>query len=160
MTCLVREDYPTEESIRSKFAFNIDYMPVAPCFVTDIGDEAQSVMQEGYEKLLDRELTSAMDDVVSRAKDKIERMSERLDYGGNDKKKVFRDTLVDNVVEIVDLLRVCNLTGDSQMTAMCDKLEYALRGVTPDGLRESESLRVETKRKVDEVIKSLPSLDM
>ena len=156
----VREDYPTEESIRSKFAFNIDYMPVAPCFVTDIGDEAQSVMQEGYEKLLDRELTSAMGDVVSRAKDKIERMSERLDYGGNDKKKVFRDTLVDNVVEIVDLLRVCNLTGDSQMTAMCDKLEYALLGVTPDGLRESESLRVETKRKVDEVIKSLPSLDM
>ena len=117
-------------------------------------------MQEGYEKLLDRELTSAMNDVVSRAKDKIERMSERLDYGGKDKKKVFRDSLVDNVLDMVDMLGICNVTGDSQMEAMRIRLEEVLRGVTTDGLKNNESLRVKTKAAVDEAIKSLPSLDM
>ena len=40
------------------------------------------------------------------------------------------------------------------------KLEDALRGVTADGLREDAYLRAETKRTVDEVINSLPSLDI
>ena len=75
-------------------------------------------------------------------------------------KKVFRDTLVTNVLDIVDLLSVCNITNDSQMEAMRMKLEDTLQGVTPDALREDAFLRAETKRSVDDVIKSLPSLDM
>jgi len=46
------------------------------------------------------------------------------------------------------------------MTAMADNLEEAMRGVTPDALREDEWLRRETKRNVDAAIKALPSLDM
>jgi hypothetical protein len=46
------------------------------------------------------------------------------------------------------------------MTAMADKLDDALRGVTPDALREDAYLRAETKRTVDEAIKALPSLDI
>ena len=65
-----------------------------------------------------------------------------------------------NVIDIVELLDVCNVTGDSQMTALKMKLDEALRGVTPEALREDEYLRAETKRTVDDVIKSLPSLDV
>ena len=32
--------------------------------------------------------------------------------------------------------------------------------VTPDALRENADIRAETKRSVDEVIKTLPSLDL
>jgi hypothetical protein len=46
------------------------------------------------------------------------------------------------------------------MEAMRMKLEDTLQGVTPDALREDEFLRAETKKSVDEVIKSLPSLDI
>ena len=77
-----------------------------------------------------------------------------------DVKKVFRDTLVSNVVDLVDLLDVCNVTGDSQMSAMRMKLDDALRGITPDALREDGYLRAETKRAVDDVIKALPSIDL
>ena len=65
-----------------------------------------------------------------------------------------------NVIDIVELLDVCNVTGDTQMTALKMKLDEALRGVTPEALREDEYLRAETKRTVDDVIKSLPSLDV
>jgi hypothetical protein len=43
---------------------------------------------------------------------------------------------------------------------MKNRLEDTLRGVTPDALREDGYLRAETKRAVDEIIKSLPSLDI
>jgi hypothetical protein len=46
------------------------------------------------------------------------------------------------------------------MSAMADKLEEAMSGVTPDALREDEYFRAETKAAVDAAIKSLPSLDI
>jgi hypothetical protein len=46
------------------------------------------------------------------------------------------------------------------MEAMRLKLDGALRGITPEGLRDDEFLRAETKDKVDDILKSLPSLDM
>ncbi len=92
-------------------------------------------------------------------------MSERLDYSPlakseADGKKIFRDTLVTNVLDMVELLTVCNVTGDSQMESARMKLEDALRGVNADALREDAHLRSETKRTVDEVIKSLPSIGL
>lgn len=87
-------------------------------------------------------------------------MSERLDYTSKETKKVFFDTLVTNVLSMVDLLAICNVTNNTQMEAMRAKLENTLQGVTPDALREDEYLRAETKRSIDEAIKSLPSLDM
>jgi hypothetical protein len=157
-----REDYPTEESIRSKFSFTISYIPLpdAGDFRIDIGNEQQQVLKDHYSEYYNKQLVSAMNDVWQRTYKALSNMSERLDYSGNDKKKIFRDTLVDNVIDMVELLNVCNVTGDGKMTRMANKLDDALRGVTPDGLRESESLRVETKRIVDDAIKSLPSLDM
>jgi len=157
-----REDYPTEESIRSKFSFTISYIPLpdAGDFRIDIGNEQQQVLKDHYSEYYSKQLASAMDDVWQRTYKALSNMSERLDYSGNDKKKIFRDTLVDNVIDMVGLLNVCNITGDGKMTRMANNLEDALRGVTPDGLRQSESLRVETKRMVDDAIKSLPSLDM
>ena len=39
-------------------------------------------------------------------------------------------------------------------------LEDTLRGVTPDALRASESLRINTKAAIDKAIMELPSLDI
>ena len=156
------EDYPSEDAIRSKFNFTISYIPLpdAGDFRVDIGNEQKQVLKDHYSEYYSRQFESAMGDVWQRTYKALSSMSERLDYSGNDKKKVFRDSLVGNVLSMVELLTVCNITNDSQMSAMAMQLEDALRGVTPDGLRENESLRVETKRIVDNAIKSLPSLGM
>jgi hypothetical protein len=87
-------------------------------------------------------------------------MSDRLDYTDKEDKKIFRDTLVTNVTDMIELLRVCNVTGSSQMTAMANNLEEAMSGVTPDALREDDYFRAETKQAVDDAIKALPSLDI
>jgi hypothetical protein len=85
-------------------------------------------------------------------------MSERLDYTDGEGKKTFRDSLVNNVVDIIGLLDTCNVTGDSQMSAAKLKLEEAMYGVTPDALREDNYVRSQTKKAMDDVIKSLPSV--
>jgi hypothetical protein len=157
------DEYPTRDSLESKFRFRFVAVPVpdAGDWRLDIGNEALSVMQEQYKKFYDEQLQTAMADVWKRAHTALTKMSERLDYADDTTKKIFRDTLVDNVHEIVELMAACNITGDPTMAEAQRKLDAALSGVTPDALREDAYLRAQTKRQVDEVkriIDSLPGL--
>ena len=155
-----RDEYPSLDSIRTKFGFRLSYIPLPDSgdFRIDIGNEATEQVKSHYQDYYSAQLNNAMNDVWQRTHKALSAMSERLDYSDNDDKKIFRDTLVTNVLDMVELLNVCNVNGDGQMTAARMKLEDAFRGVNADALREDEHLRSETKRTVDEVIKSLPSI--
>lgn len=157
------DDYPTREAIASKFKFRFVPVPLpdAGDWRLDIGNEAAAVMREQYEKFYGEQLTKAMNDVWERAHEALSKMSERLDYADDTTKKVFRDTLVTNVQEIVDLLGTMNVTGDPVMAEAHKRLDQAMQGITPDALREDAYLRAQTKRQVDEVkriIDNLPGL--
>ena len=157
-----RDDYPTAEELQRKYRVHINYMPLpdAGDFRVDISNEALREVKEQYADFYTTQYNTAMNDVWTRLHKALTNMSERLDYGSKEDKKVFRDSLVGNVNDMVELLRVCNVTSSPQMAQMADKLEEAMAGVTPDGLREDDTFRAETKRAVDDAIKSLPSLDI
>jgi hypothetical protein len=157
------DEYPTRDSLESKFKFRFTAMPMADAgdWRLDIGNEAQTVMKSQYETFYNEQLSKAMGDVWKRAHDALTKMSDRLDYADHDTKKIFRDSLVDNVTDIVEMMGACNLTNDPVMAEAERKLSVALRGVTPDALREDAYLRAETRRQVEEVkrvIDNLPSM--
>jgi hypothetical protein len=157
-----RDDYPTAEELQRKYRVHINYMPLpdAGDFRVDIGNDALAEVQEKYSEFYAKQYNTAMNDVWTRLHKALTSMSERLDYGSKEDKKVFRDSLVGNVNDMIELLRVCNVTNSSQMSAMANSLEEAMSGVTPDALREDDTFRAETKAAVDAAIKSLPSLDI
>ena len=154
-------DYPTTDSLRSKFSFALNYMPVpeAGDFRLDISNEAQQQITAHYNNYYQNQLGNAMREIWERAKDALTKMSERLDYADDQTKKIFRDSLVDNVMDVVDLMGSCNITGDTHMSAVQARLKSALSGVTPDALRKDEWFRLSTKQQIDDAIKALPSLD-
>lgn len=157
-----RDDYPTTGDLERKFGFSINYMPLpdAGDFRVDIGNEALAEVKQQYSEFYAKQYSTAMNDVWTRLHKALTSMSDRLDYSSKEDKKVFRDTLVSNVTDMIELLRVCNVTNSTQMSAMADSLEEAMSGVTPDALREDDYFRAETKAAVDAAIKSLPSLDI
>lgn len=154
-------DYPTTDSLRSRFSFNINYMPVpeAGDFRLDINNEAQQQITEHYNRYYQTQLKTAMGSIWERARDALTKMSERLDYADNATKKIFRDSLIDNVMEVVDIMDTCNITGDTHMAAVKTRLKEALSGVTPDALRQDDYYRLSTKQHIDAAIAALPSLD-
>ena len=156
------DDYPTVESLERKFAFRTNYMPLpdAGDFRVDVGNDALREIKETYANFYATQYNTAMNDVWTRLHKALTSMSERLDYGSKEDKKIFRDSLVGNVTDMIDLLRVCNVTGSPQMSEMANRLEEAMSCVTPDALREDDTFRAETKAAVDAAIKSLPSLDL
>jgi hypothetical protein len=153
-------DYPSVEVLRSKIGIELAYEPIPDTgdFRIDIGNQAATEMQAGYNKLLQDRLQKAMSSVIERLIPPLTNMSTMLDYGAHEKKKGFKDTLVDNVVDIIGLIKTCNITNDPIIEDIHRQLTNTLNGVTPDALREDPYLRLQTKQTVDKIIKTLPSL--
>lgn len=156
------DEYPSAAELQGKFGFGCTYIPLpeAGDWRIDIEADAKEELAQHYRSYYRRQLEAAMADVNRRAYDVLIRMSERLDYGDNETKKVFRDSLVTNVLEIADLMDACNLTGDQAMKGNAQTLRDLLRGVDADDLREDHRLRRATKKAVDEVIATLPGLGL
>jgi len=149
-----REDYPVREQIVEKFGFRYAFtpLPTAGDFRVDIGEEGLREMQAHYETVLSDRVNSAMRDAWDRLHDVLSRMSERLADTEDGKRKIFRDSLVENVIEVCGLLRHFNITGDLKMEAMRMELEDAMRNVDAATLRESDLMREQTKQKVDALL--------
>ena len=159
----VSDDYPSLEMMQSKFGWRLIFIPIQESgdFRVDIGNEQAEELKEQYTKYYDTQYTNAMNDLWDRLYKPLARMSERLDYpedADKDTKKVFTKTLVSNVTEVLDLLKAFNVNDDRDMEMAHKKLRHALNGITPEALREDDHLRLDTKRSVDEVIKTLPTI--
>ena len=154
-------EYPAADTVRCKFHYRFGYMPVPTNdWRIQIGEEGTSQLTEQFGTYVQDNVHTMFQSVWKRLYAYLKRASERLDYVDADDKKKFHDTLVSNVTDMFEVLDVCNVTGDSQMAAMKFKLEDAFYCVTPDALRDDADMRKETKRKVDDIIASLPSLDI
>jgi ElaB/YqjD/DUF883 family membrane-anchored ribosome-binding protein len=127
-------------------------LPQSGDFRVDIGEEGLKELQAQYEAVLHQRVTGAMTEAWERLHDCLSRMSERLANSEDGKRKIFRDSLVENAIEICGLLKSFNITGDTRMDEMRKQLEDAMRGVDADSLRDSDSLREQTKRKVDNIL--------
>lgn len=151
------DDYPSVEIVAAKFRFRHSQTPIpdAGDFRLDIGNEAQDTLRKQYADFYAQQLNNAMGDVWQRTYDALQKMSERLDYADADNKKIFRDSLVDNVREMLGLLSKFNVTGDQRMENMRVRLEDAMLGVSADALRDDDTFRLDTKAKVDAIIKSM-----
>jgi hypothetical protein len=146
------DDYPHVDTVREKFRFSVKFAPVPEVgdWRVNVGNEAQEMLKESYAEYYQANLEQAYADVWERTHEALKRMSEKL---SGDKKQIFRDTLVGNVQEMIDLLDKFNITGDPKMKQAKVKMESALSGITPDALREDDALRHDVKSKVDSLLK-------
>lgn len=152
-----RDDFPTQSEVATKFAFRLNYMPVpvAGDFRVDVGNDAQAELKAQLEKLADERIESAMADIRKRLGEHLKRMSDRLttDYvAGEAKQRRFHDSLVDGALELCDLTKSLNITGDATLEATRVGLEKLLTGVTPDELRKNEYVRQDAKKGVDSLL--------
>ncbi len=146
------EDYPSKDEIASRYRFSVKYSPVPSVgdWRVDVGNEAMQYLNECHAKAQQEHIEGAYKEVWDRTYEALASMSKKL---SGDKKQIFRDTLVHNVSDMVGLLEKFNITGDETMRRAKVKLEDIMFGITPDALREDDDLRLDTKSKVDALLK-------
>jgi hypothetical protein len=160
-----RSEYPEADTIARKFKFNVNYLPVpmAGDFRVDINEEAKAEIIASCEGLYKERLDNAMRDAWTRLHECLTRMSDRLavdlvdadedeDRGKMIKPRVFRDSLLENAVELVNLLKHFNLTGNADMEQARKELAIAIMNHDATELREDMLAREAVKNKVDAIL--------
>jgi hypothetical protein len=162
-----RDEYPTRDSLRDKFGFRVSYVPLPDSgdFRIDIGNEAMVTLQTQYETHYTQAIKTAMNDIWHKLHDNLTTLVRQLDVNEEGKGNRLYDSVFDRAIELTEMLGTCNVTGDSQMEAMKRQLEQAFhvsgeRSLNLDQIKNSPSLREETRNKVTAAIAALPSLDM
>jgi hypothetical protein len=149
-----RNEYPDADKIANKFNLRYTIMPVPETndFRVDIADDIRDEMQKEYQKAYEGRVEAAMSDAWSRLHTTLEHMIDRL--SGEDK-KIFRNSLVDNALELTNLLTKLNVTNDPKLEKARQALEQSLVGVTADELRDSQGARQEILARVNQIMETI-----
>ena len=141
------DDYPT--NIRGKFSVNIVTLPMpdAEDFRAVLSEGAVSEIKEQIRAEQAKAIEDAMRDPYERLYKAVSGMAAKL----ADKKGIFRDTLVTNIVELCQILPALNLTGDAQLEKLRQQAEQLVKGLDPQDLREVPAVRRATAKKAREI---------
>lgn len=153
------KDYPTTKEMRSKFAFDVSVMPVptANDFRVTLGDEQAKAIKDQIQKNVERAFDDAMREPLHRAAELVERMIDRLGAykpADDDSRAqgVFRDSLVNNIAELADLIPAFNIRGDKQLEQLALDLRDRLCVESAEGLRENDAARVAVRKDAEKIL--------
>jgi len=148
------DEFPDVETLPRRFKFEYNFLPVPESGDFRINCEARvkADLQEQYDKMFKDKLQEAMRDPWDRLHAMLIRMSERLTDDDGGERKIFRDSLLENAVELCDLLTRLNVTKDPELEKARRMLEQAVTLTDIKDLRADESSRIELKASVEEII--------
>lgn len=158
-----RNEYPDVGDIEHKFKFRYAFMPLpeAGDFRVDCGDSVKQELEAQYKEFYDNKLKEAMTDMWNRLHETLTHMSDKLANSEQPRKlkngeavhtKIFRDSMVENAVELCGLLTKLNVSNDTQLELARQKLEKAIHGVDAKTLRDSDEVRLSVKKQVDDIL--------
>jgi hypothetical protein len=151
-------DYPVAAEIARKFTFDVGIMPMpdAADFRVNVAADELSRIKADIETRTNAAVAGAVRDLWQRIHDCVAHISERLGaykIGADDKvSNPFRDSLVGNMRDLVELLPRLNVTGDADLAGMTDRLQATLCRYDADTLRNSPVAQEETKAAADKIL--------
>ena len=135
------EDYPSKEDLQGKFAirYRITPVPDADHFIAQLASDDTERVKRDIESHIEEQLHGAVGDLYRRFGEAIERVSERLREGDDGKPLVFRDTMISNIRDLVDVVPRLNIFGDEALAQLCAQVKEKIASVEPDALRRSKT---------------------
>lgn len=147
-------NYPDKSELLDAFdvSFAIEPLPNGEDFRThDISNETKKELQKQLEERFKIGQETAIKDLWKRLHDVIMKMNEKL----KDKEGIFRDSLFNNLKQVVDIIPGLNFTNDKELDSMVQSIKNTLCVYEPDDVRKDKQLRKVT---VDETEKLLEKM--
>jgi hypothetical protein len=132
-------DYPGHREIGRKFGFSVDIEPVpsAEDFRVTLQSKDATRIKKQLEARINERVVEATKDLFVRLSGVVKKFAEKL----ADKDAIFRDSLVENIVELVNLLPKLNIANDPELEKLRKEVQKKVCAFEPDTLRESEEVR-------------------
>ena len=135
------EDYPSKEALQGKFGirYRITSVQDAEQFMAKLASNDVDRVKRDIEQQIEERLHGAVGDLYRRFGEAVERVSERLQEDDNGKPLVFRDSMIENIRDLVDVVPRLNIFGDDDLARLCEQVNDKIASVDPDTLRPSRS---------------------
>lgn len=144
-------EFPEIHQIRRKFAFDVDVMPMpdAADFRVELAAGQLDEIKAEVERSMHDALNTAMQDAWARIGRTVGHMVKKLtDYKpgepGVRAKDTFRDSLVENIRDLVEILPSFNLTNDPVLTRTIERMRAELCTLSAQELRDNSAARMST----------------
>lgn len=148
-------DYPQGRELERLFRFDIRFMPIADerDWRIDVGDAQRAKLEADIRSRLAEVEQTAMAEAWERVHDVVSKTVERLATPEN----IFRDSLVDNAIELCGLMPSLNLTNDPAMEGVRQTIERTLAQYSGnvDALRHDPIAREDAATRLAEVMRKM-----
>lgn len=155
-TLVTEEEYPSLDALRNKFSFNMEMNPVPQ--VTDFRVDISEEEQAAFAKNVEAKTAEANREIWTRLYDVVEAMATSLEeyrVTPDGVEKPFRDSLVENVLNMAKALPELNITADEDMDRMSESIRKRLCSIQAQHLRDYPSLRTTTAAAAREVLSEI-----
>lgn len=127
-------DYPGSSEIAGKFQFSTDIEPVPNSgdFRVNIQSKEAANIKKQLDQRVEERVQEATKDLYVRLNTVVGRLADKL----ADKDAIFRDSLIDNIAELVNLLPKLNVAADPNLESLRKETKKKLGALEPDTLRK------------------------
>jgi len=158
-------DYPAVEEIRSKFNLDLTILPFpdAEDFRADLDDDTVEEIRQQVRTTTGNVLDNAMKHTITQVSETVGHMAKALaEYGdeidGSKRTRSFKDTLVENIRTLADLLDAFNLTNDPKLAEITKRIKAELCVEDAQTLRDNEKVRANVQQSADEIVKAVSGI--
>ena len=144
------QDYPSSAALRTKFSirYRIAPVPDADHFIAQLASDDTERVKRDIERQVGERLNGAVGDLYRRLGEAVERVSDRLREDGDGKPLVFRDSMIGNLRDLVDIVPRLNIFGDDELARLCERVKDRIASVEPDALRPSRTFDPAARNRV------------
>lgn len=151
-------DYPTQSEVRERFGIEVRYLPVPTTgdFRVGISDEDKATLQ----KQLDDTEKNAAKHVLTSMLEPMRKAVEKLSVEIGKEGAVFRDSLIDNMVEVAERMTKVNISDDPRVQDSINDLRGLLGAYAnnKDMLRQSPVVREKAVSQLDDLMSKMAGL--
>ena len=148
-----QSDYPASWELQEQFGIKVAYSPVPTandfrCEIDDIDAEMVKadllVREQEASRTVMKDTWARLHEVISHAAAKLK-----------DADSIFRDTLIDNINALLDILPGLNVDKDPNLDQLAAEIRQHVASCNPDRLRKDDILRKDVADAADDIVKRM-----
>ena len=146
-----REEYPKSITDYYSFAFEITNVPDQRDFRIDLEQGELDRIKKDMEKNMGNSLNTAMGDLYNKVQKTVDALVVKLD----DETGVFRDSLIGNIQDIVELLPKLNIMEDKKIDDIGKEIKEKLLKHNPEEIRGDRKTRKEVADEAKKIVSAM-----
>lgn len=148
-------DYPSADELKQRFGIEVRFLPVptAGDFRVNISDEDKASLQAQLEEAEN----NAAKHVLEQMMEPMARAVEKLSVPIGDEGSIFRDSLIDNILDTAQRMRKVNISSDPVIQDRINELTslVSVYARNKDMLRQSPVVRDKAAQQIGDLVKKM-----